>query len=159
VLLIQVLALVLIANAAPILARRVLGDAGNYRLDGGIIFHDGEPILGSSKTARGLIASLLTSSVAAPLLGLDWRIGLLVGAMAMAGDLISSFVKRRMGLPPSGQSIGLDQIPEALLPLAACSLVLPIGAGDIFVGVLVFLVTALVLSRIAFTLKIRRHPY
>ena len=32
--------------------------------------------------------------------------------MAMLGDLLSSFWKRRVGLAPSWQAIGLDQIPE-----------------------------------------------
>ena len=39
-------------------------------------------------------------------------IGLLVAATAMAGDLLSSFLKRRLALAPSSQAIGLDQIPE-----------------------------------------------
>jgi hypothetical protein len=32
-----------------------------------------------------------------------------------AGDLLSSFVKRRMGLAPHAQAFMLDQAPEALL--------------------------------------------
>ena len=50
------------------------------------------------------------------MIGLDWRIGALVAAMAMLGDLFSSFLKRRMGLAPSRQAIGLDQIPESCFP-------------------------------------------
>ncbi len=35
----------------------------------------------------------------------------------MLGDLSSSFVKRRLRLKLHAQVFGLDQIPEALLPL------------------------------------------
>ena len=51
------------------------------------------------------------------ILGLPWDTGLLIAAGAMAGDLLSSFVKRRFGVAPHGSVLGLDQIPEALLPL------------------------------------------
>jgi CDP-2,3-bis-(O-geranylgeranyl)-sn-glycerol synthase len=43
--------------------------------------------------------------------------GAVFGALALAGDLFSSFIKRRLGCT-SGQSIAfLDQLPEALLPM------------------------------------------
>ena len=47
----------------------------------------------------------------------DWLAlsGLAVGAMA--GDLVSSFMKRRLRLKSEAQAVGLDQIPEVLLPL------------------------------------------
>ena len=50
----------------------------------------------------------------------------------MTGDLFSSFIKRRFGSAPSSQALGLDQIPESLLPLVACSFILPISIADIF---------------------------
>ena len=31
------------------------------------------------------------------MLGYDWKLGAIVGALAMTGDVISSFIKRRMG--------------------------------------------------------------
>jgi hypothetical protein len=40
----------------------------------------------------------------APLIGLGPEVGVLVGSLAMAGDLVSSFVKRRMDLPPSNRA-------------------------------------------------------
>src|SRR5271169_2370853 len=45
----------------------------------------------------------------APVTGLGWVIGFLVGSLAMAGDLASSFLKHRMALPPSSRASGLDQ--------------------------------------------------
>jgi hypothetical protein len=52
----------------------------------------------------------------APWTGLPSTAGLLVSAMAMIVDLLSSFVKRRMKLVPGSMALALDQIPESLLP-------------------------------------------
>ena len=75
-------------------------------------FVDGRPLFGASKTVRGILVSILITSACAPLLGLGLRIGLLVAISAMAGDLLSSFLKRRLDLQPGSQALGLDQIPN-----------------------------------------------
>jgi CDP-2,3-bis-(O-geranylgeranyl)-sn-glycerol synthase len=67
----------------------------------------------------------MATSACAPIIGLEWNIGAVVGSAAMAGDLFSSFVKRRVHLPASSRATGLDQIPESLFPL----FVLPFDAG------------------------------
>src|SRR5262245_45390103 len=60
--------------------------------------------------------------------------------MAMTGDLISSFVKRRMGLAPSDRVTGVDQIPESVLPLLACIIFLPLTSLDVIaIGLIFFL--------------------
>jgi CDP-2,3-bis-(O-geranylgeranyl)-sn-glycerol synthase len=43
-----------------------------------------------------------------------------------------------LGLPPSSQAIGLDQIPESLFPLIAARLLLPLGALDIAIATMLF---------------------
>jgi CDP-archaeol synthase len=67
----------------------------------------------------------------APWTGLPSTAGLLVSAMAMIGDLLSSFVKRRMKLVPGSMAFALDQIPESLLPAIAARWVLPVSVLDI----------------------------
>jgi hypothetical protein len=69
---------------------------------------------------RGVVLGVLAAVAGAPLIGLGPEVGVLVGSLAMAGDLVSSFVKRRMDLPPSSRPRGLDQVPESLLPLLVC---------------------------------------
>ena len=86
-------------------------------------------------------------------------IGLTVAGAAMAGDLFSSFVKRRLNLKPSSQALGLDQIPESLLPMLACRDALSLTAVDIALGVGVFFVGELVLSRLLFRAHLRDEPY
>lgn len=155
----QLLLLVLIANGAPVIARYLLGRRWDRALDGGRLFVDGRPWLGPSKTIRGIAAALLCTSLAAVVIGLPAGIGLQVALGAMLGDLLSSFIKRRLGIPSSAMALGLDQIPEVLLPALLVSSELgitPIGVAGV---VIAFVVLGLVLSRILFALNIRRRPF
>jgi CDP-2,3-bis-(O-geranylgeranyl)-sn-glycerol synthase len=158
-LILQLLVLLAVANATPILAKLLLGDRLDRALDGGAIFPDGRPWFGPTKTIRGIAVSLLATPLAAALIGLPWRLGVVVAAAAMAGDLFSSFVKRRMGLAPSSKATGLDQIPEALLPLAASRLVVAVTFADIVAGTAIAFVGGVIFSRILFALGLRDRPY
>jgi CDP-2,3-bis-(O-geranylgeranyl)-sn-glycerol synthase len=158
-LVLKILALVTVANGTPVVAKTILGDRFVAPIDGGSKFVDGRPLLGSSKTIRGIFLSILVTSVFAPVVGLDWKIGVLVASVAMAGDLFSSFLKRRMNLPAGGKATGLDQLPESLFPLLACRSRLSLTAADIIVGVAIFLVGELLLSRLLYHFHLRDHPY
>jgi hypothetical protein len=151
--------LLAIANGMPILAERLLGRFLAYPLDGGTNFIDGRPLLGPSKTVRGIIVAVLAASACAPLFGIAWTIGFVVGLAAMAGDLASSFVKRRIGLPPSSRALGLDQIPESLFPALACKGPLALTIADVILAVALFSVGELILSRLLFKMHIRKEPY
>lgn len=155
----QLLILLAVANGLPVIAKRVLGGRYARPIDGNLLFFDGRPLLGPSKTIRGIAASLLVTTLAAPLVRLDFTIGLLVAAAAMAGDLLSSFVKRRLGFASSSRATGLDQIPEALFPLLACRSALSLTALDIAVGCATFFVGEVLLSRLLFRLRVRDRPY
>ena len=109
----QVLILLSLANASPVIAKLFLGKTYARPIDGNTRFIDGRPLFGPS-SIRGLVVSLLLTALAAPLIGLQFKIGLLVAAAAMAGDLLSSFSKRGWVLHPVVRATGLDQIPEAL---------------------------------------------
>jgi hypothetical protein len=82
-----------------------------------------------------------------------------VGAAAMAGDCLSSFAKRRLGLKPSSMAMGLDQGPESLLPAVACYAYLPLSFLDVALIVLAFFFGALALSRVFFAVGLRDQPY
>jgi CDP-diglyceride synthetase len=127
----QSLALLAFANGTPLFARKLFGDRFAQPLDAGVTFTDGRPLFGRSKTLRGILASLLVTTGGAWLVGVSPEIGATVALTAMAGDLFSSFVKRRLGLAPSSQALGLDQLPESLLPLAVCRGALSLTALDI----------------------------
>lgn len=159
ILVFELLVLIGVANAAPLLLKRAAGNTLAAPLDGGATLADGRPLLGPSKTIRGVAASLVVTIVLAVLMGLGWTVGAVVAFAAMAGDVLSSFVKRRLGIPPSGMALGLDQIPESLLPFAAAALLLPLTLLDILLGTAIFFVASLVVSRLLFKLRVRDEPY
>jgi len=92
-------------------------------------------------------------------MSLPWQLGALAAASAMAGDCLSSFVKRRMALESSSMSIGLDQVPESLFPAVACSAYLPLGPSDVIAIVLVFSVGVLAMSGLFYAVGLRDRPY
>ena len=157
--LIKSLVLLTLANGAPLAAKKLLGGRSSYAVDAGLAFTDGRPLFGRTKTIRGIVLAIAAATAAAPLLGLEWTTGLLAGAAAMAGDLFSSFVKRRLDLKESSQAIGLDQIPESLFPLLACRETMGLSAAEIALGVAVFFVGELLLSRLLYAFRLRDRPY
>jgi CDP-2,3-bis-(O-geranylgeranyl)-sn-glycerol synthase len=159
ILVFELLILVTLANGAPVIAKKVLGDSLGEPLDGGKVLFDGKPVFGPAKTIRGIASSLLVTPAAALIMGFSWQLGLLVAAGAMAGDLLSSFAKRRMRMSSSSMAVGLDHIPESLLPLSASSLLLPVSLLDILAGTTIFGVGALLLSPLLCRLNLRDRPY
>jgi CDP-2,3-bis-(O-geranylgeranyl)-sn-glycerol synthase len=154
----ELLLLILIANGTPIMAAALCGPWGAYPLDGGCKL-GARRVLGDSKTWRGIILALLVTSVVAPLFGLSLDVGSLVGVGAMLGDVLSSFIKRRLGMVSSSMALGLDQIPEALLPLLLVADRLQLTGWVIAWTVAAFIIIELAISPLFFRLGIRDRPY
>ncbi len=149
--LLSALLLVIIANVAPWAAGRWLRGWWAAPLDGGATLADGTRVLGDHKTWRGLVAGALACGIVARLLGHTVLLGIAFGILSLTADALSSFVKRRFRLGPGTEIPGLDQLPEALLPLIILSGPLGIGFfGSLFVSV-VFLLLDLATMRL-------RHP-
>jgi len=120
-------ALLAAAHTAPWAAGRLLRTRWAAPIDGGWVLPDGARLFGAHKTWRGALAALVLCTLIAVPLGYPARLGLAFAALAMAGDLLSSMLKRRLRLAPGREVPGLDQIPEALLPLL--TLARPLGIG------------------------------
>ncbi len=151
----EILMLVVWANAVPVVTRLILGARFARTIDGGVLLGDGRPLFGSAKTWRGLIGSLITTPIGAVVLGLPWTLGLGVAVAAMAGDLAASFVKRRLGLPPSSAVTGLDQVPESLFPALVAARTLGLNVIEIALVVLAFVCIDLWLTPWAGWLRVR----
>lgn len=155
----QVLVLLALANGTPVIAKRVLGPRLAWPLDGGVRFFDGRPLFGASKTIRGVVLSVAVTAAVSPAIGVEPETGALFAAASMGGDLFSSFVKRRMNRAPSSRALGLDQVPESLVPLLVCGGALALGPADMAAVVAIFFVGELVASRLLYKLRIRDRPY
>ena len=158
-LILKLVALLAVANGVPVFAGRLFGAYFNQPLDFEVSFVDGRPVFGRSKTIRGIVLSLVTTTALAPLLGFEWTWGLIVVSVAMISDLSSSFLKRRLSLPPSSRATGIDQIPECLLPTLAIRSTLGLDAFDVVSVVIIFFLGEVILSRLLFRWRIRNRPY
>lgn len=158
-LILELLLLLILANGAPVIARKLLEDRFAWPVDAGTRFFDGQPLFGASKTIRGLVFAVVFTTLGASLMGLGWQIGVVVGSTSMAGDLFSSFIKRRLKMPASSRATGLDQIPESLFPLLACRQALNLGVMEILAVVAISFVGSVVFSPILYKLNIRKRPY
>jgi len=154
-----VLVLLGVANGTPIIATKLLGNHLAAPLDGGLQLRDGQPLFGASKTIRGVVLSLPCTALAAWLLGFPWPLGAALAAASLAGDLLSSFLKRRLGMALHAQFLCLDQIPEALLPMLLLHRPLNLAGPDIVAALVAFVLLELLLSRVLFWLKLRDRPY
>jgi CDP-2,3-bis-(O-geranylgeranyl)-sn-glycerol synthase len=155
----RLLLLLAAANIAPIAAKRLVGDRWTWPVDGGLRMPDGRPLLGRSKTWRGVGAALAACTLLAPVLGFDMGMGALVGLGAMVGDMLASFAKRRIGIAPSGRAFGLDQVPESLLPLLAVQHMLQLSLLQIALVTTAFVVLEVPLARLAHRFGLRETPY
>lgn len=153
------LLLIIIANGAPILARWLLKSGFDLAVDFGQKLPDKNHLFGPSKTWRGIFSSLLATTVVAWLLGYSPETGMLVAAYAITGDLLSSFIKRRLSMKPSSMAPLLDQIPESLLPAYMLKKTFNLDSSSIILLVLIFIIVELLLSHILYKYGVRKQPY
>ncbi|MBP7274625.1 MAG: CDP-archaeol synthase [Kiritimatiellae bacterium] len=151
--------LVCAANAIPLLAHALWRNRGAWPLDGGRRFPDGRPIFGPSKTLRGVVLSLALTPLIGWSAGLFPELGFRIAAGAMAGDLLSSFIKRRMGRPAGSRALGLDQIPEVAIPLLLVRRAMGLSWVALVLLSAAFMAFELMISRALFRAHIREHPY
>ena len=155
----QLLTLIIIANGSPILIRLLLNDSFDLAVDFGQKLPDNRRVFGDSKTWRGIVAALASTAIAAWLFGYLVTTGLLVAAYAVLGDLIASFIKRRLSMPPSSMAPLLDQVPESLLPAWMLMHIFKLDMMSVIILVLTFIIVELGLSHILYKWGIRKRPY
>ncbi len=134
------------ASSVPWAVGRFFGTRWAWPLDFGCVLRDGRRLFGAHKTWRGLVAGIVACTLIGWLLGPGWRTGCGVGAAAMAGDALSSAVKRRLNRAPGAEVPGVDQVPEALLPLLIFRAPLGISIEVALVLTLVFTLLDLVIT-------------
>src|SRR6516165_9814895 len=72
ILIFQLLVLLVVANGMPVIIKKLLGDFLNYPLDFGMALSDKQPLFGSSKTVRGVILSVIATTMVAAAIGFQF---------------------------------------------------------------------------------------
>jgi hypothetical protein len=145
------LLLLIVANLMPWGLGRMCGERWAAPLDFGMTLPDGRRLMGSHKTWRGLAAAVIGCGITARVLGMQWVLGIEFATLSMLGDAASSVWKRRRGRQPGEDAPGLDQLPEALVPLVALRDPLRLGWWQILLVTAVFAILNLISLRV-------RHP-
>jgi CDP-2,3-bis-(O-geranylgeranyl)-sn-glycerol synthase len=135
------------ANAAPVIF------GGGQPMDFGKIFCDGKPLLGSHKTFRGFLAGLIVGTLVGLIqtllsehfliqYGSQFRYSVLFGFMlslgALTGDLIESFIKRRLNRSPGSSMPVADQIDFIL---GAFLFSIPVSPPSLSAALIILLIT------------------
>jgi CDP-2,3-bis-(O-geranylgeranyl)-sn-glycerol synthase len=151
------------ANGAPVLF------GGGRPIDDGKLFRDGKPIFGSHKTIRGFVFGLLIGTFVGwvqeaygPSVGLPQGnivLGFALSVGALIGDLLGSFIKRRMNLKPGAHLPLSDQMDFVLVALLFSLLVQP---PTLTFALIIIILTAPIhymVNIMAYLLRLKKTPW
>jgi CDP-2,3-bis-(O-geranylgeranyl)-sn-glycerol synthase len=159
-----------VANMSPVFAAKLF-PRWSAPIDGGRTAKDGQRVLGPGKTWRGLVGGAVAGAAVALVLSVSaagifaeddfgrsrgsapWAIALfggLVGGMALVGDAVKSYFKRRRGKARGQPWFPFDQLDFVVSGLLAVFAAAPLLADgwvrDAFLGDWVVLLTIVVLT-------------
>ncbi len=159
------------ANMAPPLTKPLLSRLAQSPIDGGLKFR-GRPVLGSHKTWGGTLMGILAGILAAFIQHLlspsfsmlelvdysDWAvIGLLLGAGAIIGDLVKSFLKRQLNIKPGQTWVPFDELDFIIGALVFLSPYYFAGWINTFLILAVAFIGHILINLIGFYLHIRKR--
>jgi len=135
------------ANAAPVIF------GGGKPMDFGKKFVDGKPFLGSHKTFRGFLAGIIVGTLVgaaqtvifeqvlfqySPQFEYSILLGFVLSLGALTGDLIESFIKRRLNRSPGSSLPVADQIDFIL---GAFLFSIPVSFPSLVSALIILLIT------------------
>jgi len=157
-----------IANSTPVLV------GGGPPLDLGRNFIDGRRIFGDNKTIRGFVGGIILGTLTGFLLPLiyplvnlavlsltDYLIlAFLLSIGTHAGDLLGSFIKRRLNLRPGAPFPIMDQIGFIILAIAFAWPIYPlITLFEVIVVILITLAIHPASNIVAYLLGLKDEPW
>ena len=140
------------ANATPV----ALG--GGPPLDGGEKWLDGKPFLGSHKTFRGTVVGVLAGVLVGALQG-TILVGLAQGLGAILGDLVSSFLKRRLDIAPGESFPFLDQLDFIIVAVILSQPFTRASLQEIVIILVVTVPIHYLMNYLSWLVKIKEHPW
>ncbi len=140
------------ANASPVIF------GGGAPLDGGVNWLDGKPFLGGHKTTKGTIFGITIGSIVGLLQG-NFIGGVLQAVGAIFGDIIASFLKRRINIEPGDSFPLADQLDFIILAVALSYPVQLTSWETIIVIILVTLPLHYLTNVVAYLLGLKKQPW
>ena len=152
-----------VANMAPVLLRKL---PWTVPLDFGLSLN-GERLLGSNKTWRGLIGGTIIGTTTAILIStLYWPFsfspiawGLLASFGALIGDSVKSFFKRRIKIKSGKSWVPFDQIDFTVGAIAFGSFVWFPGWLDAVLAVIISALAHIAVNHFAFYAGVREEKW
>ncbi len=153
------------ANAIPVIF------GGGRPIDDGRTFLDGKPIFGAHKTFRGFFAGLLIGTLVGalqsvigesssmPLFEYPLLLGFTTSLGALLGDLLESFIKRRLNLSPGAPFPVVDQLDFVIGALLFSLIVSP---PSLTTALLIIIMTPpihLLTNFMAYLLGVKKTPW
>lgn len=158
----KILTLLWAVNFVPPLVAFLLEDKWDTPLDWGYRLPDGNFLFGSHKTVRGFLAGTGSGLLSGMLLGIPWWVGLGAGLLSMGGDLLSSFIKRRLGISSGDIVPILDQGFEGFFPFLLLGPYFSLSAAEILLLAFCFslgaFVGSLFLNRVLLAIPFVNYP-
>ncbi len=162
------------ANMAPVIVKNIFNNL-EFPLDFNKKIKN-KPIFGKNKTFRGLIFGVLFAVIIAYLQFLfynnnlfvnisivnysDWLlIGLLMGFGTIFGDLVESFVKRRMNYESGKSFIPWDQMDFVIGALIFVYPIVKLSLDKIIIILLLSFILHIIANHIAFYTGVRRERW
>lgn len=165
-----------VANVMPILAAKLpLLAKYNNPVDGGIVWRQ-KRILGDNKTWRGLVAGVasavaviwLQRAVASHGIYHDLEIiytstpvfvlGIALGIGALGGDMVKSFVKRRLNIASGKTWIPFDQVDYIVGAIVMTYLLYPLTLTQYVLAIVIWTALHFVSSYTGWALGLKKTP-
>ncbi len=156
------------ANGAPVV---FMHKRRGRPLDFGLKWIDGRRLLGDGKTIEGALIYMATGVVVSSIISLILYnniyikvivTGAVASAGALMGDIVESFLKRRIGLPrgaPLPLADQLDFYIGANLALLACNYCIKPVLSSYVAGVVLIPILHVVTNKLAFKLGFKKVPW
>ena len=162
------------ANMAPVLAKNMFRKL-TLPIDFNIRIGK-NAVLGKNKTYRGLVAGILVAiiityiqfflnenNILADLALVDYSnwllIGFLLGFGAMFGDMVKSFVKRRLGLKPGMPFVPFDQLDFVFGALIFIYPIARLSLEKMAIILFISFILHMIINHIAFYTGIRKERW
>ena len=151
-----------VANASPVLVRKIFSKT--HPVDMGLRFFDGRRILGDGKTLEGVIIGLSTGTIIGLMMSL-FSLHTIKGSFILSlgtvlGDMIGSFIKRRLGVK-RGEPLFLgDQLLFLVFSLVLYSIIImPLPPAQTLFLIVITPPLHLLTNYIAFKLGLKDVPW